>query len=258
MKNLFSLEGKTALIVGGSGDIGAAIATALANQGAKIAISSRSLAKLEKTAEKIKQETGKEVDIYVSDASNEESVKKMSEEFIAKMGKIDILVNSQGLNKKFPAFEHPMDEWDQMYDANVKSIMLTCKYLGKNMMENGGGRIINVSSIGAVRTKASDISACYGSTKGAVDALTLTLAAGWGQHNITVNAVGPIMTETEMMKEIFKDKPELKTGTEERVPMGRIATPEDSAGVAVFFASDAAAFVSGQVIYPDGGLMTLQ
>jgi gluconate 5-dehydrogenase len=258
MKNLFSLEGKTALIVGGSGDIGAAIAIGLSNHGARIAISSRNLNKLEATAKKIKEATGKDVEIFVADAADEESVKKMSEGFIDKMGKIDILVNSQGLNKKFPAFEHPMDEWDQMFDANVKSIMLTCKYLAKNMMENGGGRIINVSSIGAVRTKASDISACYGATKGAVDSLTLTLAAGWGQHNITVNGIGPIMTETEMMTEIFKQKPELKTGTEERVPMGRIATPEDSAGIAVFLASEAAAFVSGQIIYPDGALMTLQ
>ncbi|MGR5143073.1 SDR family NAD(P)-dependent oxidoreductase [Photobacterium sp. DNB23_23_1] len=258
MKNLFTLEGKTALIVGGSGDIGAAIAIGLANHGAKIGISSRNLEKLEVTAQRIKEATGKDVDIFVSDASDEESVRKMSDEFITKMGKIDILVNSQGLNKKFPAFEHPMDEWDNMFDANVKSIMLTSKYFGKNMMENGGGRIINVSSIGAVRTKPSDISACYGATKGAVDALTLTLAAGWGQHNITVNAIGPIMTETEMMKSIFKQNPELKTGTAARVPMGRIATPEDCAGVAVFFASEAASFVSGQTIYPDGALMTLQ
>jgi gluconate 5-dehydrogenase len=258
MKNLFSLEGKTALVVGGSGDIGAAIAVGLANHGAKVGISSRSKEKLEATAAKIQEQTGEEIAIFVADASDEASVKKMSEEFIAKMGKIDILVNSQGLNKKFPAFEHPMDEWDKMFDANVKSIMLTCKYLGKPMMENGGGRIINVSSIGAVRTKPSDISACYGATKGAVDALTLTLAAGWGQHNITVNAIGPIMTETEMMKSIFKEKPELKTGTLERVPMGRIARPEDCAGVAVFFASEAGSFVSGQTIYPDGGLMTLQ
>jgi gluconate 5-dehydrogenase len=258
MKNLFSLEGKTALVVGGGGDIGSAIAAGLANHGAKVSISSRSREKLEVTAARLKEETGEEIGIFVADATNEESVKKMSEEFIAKMGKIDILVNSQGLNKKFPAFEHPMNEWDNMFDANVKSIMLTCKYFGKNMMENGGGRIINVSSIGAVRTKPSDISACYGATKGAVDALTLTLAAGWGQHNITVNAIGPIMTETEMMKSIFKEKPELKTGTLERVPMGRIALPEDCAGVAVFFASQAGSFVSGQTIYPDGGLMTLQ
>jgi gluconate 5-dehydrogenase len=258
MKNMFSLEGKTALVVGGGGDIGSAIAAGLANHGARVGISSRNKSKLEATAARLKEETGEEFEIFVADATNEESVKQMSEEFIAKMGKIDILVNSQGLNKKFPAFEHPMDEWDNMFDANVKSIMLTCKYLGKNMMENGGGRVINVSSIGAVRTKPSDISACYGATKGAVDALTLTLAAGWGQHNITVNAIGPIMTETEMMKSIFKEKPELKTGTLERVPMGRIALPEDCAGIAVFFASQAGAFVSGQIIYPDGGLMTLQ
>jgi gluconate 5-dehydrogenase len=258
MKQLFSLEGKIALVVGGGGDIGAAIATALAAHGATVAISSRNLEKLKKTAAKIEAETGKTIACFEADASDEESVKKLSENFKEKMGTIDILVNSQGQNKKFPAFEHPMDEWDKMFDANVKSIMLTCKYFGKIMEENGGGRIINVSSVGSIRTKPSDISACYGATKGAVDALTLTLAAGWAKHNITVNAIGPIMTETEMMKSIFEKNPSLRDDTAARVPMGRIALPEDSAGLVVFFASDAASFVTGQKLYPDGGLLTLQ
>ncbi|MFA9422086.1 MAG: SDR family NAD(P)-dependent oxidoreductase [Sedimentibacter sp.] len=258
MKQLFSLEGKIALVFGGGGGIGGAVAEALAVHGATVAISSRSLEKLKKTADHIKAETGREVFCFEADASDEESVKSLSEKFKEKFGTIDILVNSQGQNKKFPAFEHPMDEWDKMFDANVKSIMITCKYFGKIMEENGGGRIINVSSVGAIRTKPSDISACYGATKGAVNALTLTLAAGWAKHNITVNAIGPIMTETEMMKSIFEKNPSLRDDTAARVPMGRIALPEDSAGLVVFFASDAASFVTGQILYPDGGLLTLQ
>lgn len=259
MGNIFSLDGKNALVVGGGGGIGAAIAQGLVEHGAKVAICGRSLERLDTTAQRIKQETGQEIVCFQADVSDEESVKKMSEQFSADMGgTIDILVNSQGLNKKFPAFEHPMDEWQKMYDVNVKSIMITCKYFGKQMEEKGGGRIINVSSIGAVRTKASDISACYSSSKGAVDALSLVLAAGWAEHNITVNSIGPIMTETEMMKPIFEKNPELRDGTAARVPMGRIAKPEDCVGPAVFFASDAAAFITGQILYPDGGLLTLQ
>jgi gluconate 5-dehydrogenase len=258
MGKLFSLEGKKALVIGGGGDIGAAIAKTLSQQGAQVGISSRNLDKLKKTAARLKEETGNEFACFAADASDEDSVMKLSEEFTAKMGTIDILVNSQGQNRKYPAFDHPMDEWDSMFDANVKSIMLTCKYFGKIMADNGGGRVINVTSIGAVRTKPSDISACYGATKGAVNALTLTLAAGWGQHNITVNGIGPIMTETAMMKEIFKENPDLRDGTAARVPMGRIGKPEDVANIAAYFASDAASFVTGQILYPDGGLMTLQ
>lgn len=258
MSTLFSLAGKTALVVGGGGDIGGAIAQGMAAAGATVAISGRGLESLERRAAKIKEATGSTIVPLVADASNEASVQELVKQFTAKVGKIDILVNAQGQNKKFPAFEHPMDEWDNMFSANVSSVMLTCKYFGKIMEENGGGRVINVTSIGAVRTKATDISACYGATKGAVQALSLTLAAGWAQHGITVNCIGPIMTETEMMKPIFEKNPELRDGTAARVPMGRIAQPEDCAGVAVFFASEAAAFVTGTTIYPDGGLMTLQ
>lgn len=259
MGSIFRLDGKNALVVGGGGGIGAAIAQGLAENGAKVAICGRSLDKLEATAQKVKQEVGVDIVCLQADVSDEASVEKMSEQFSADMGgSCDILVNSQGLNKKFPAFEHPMDEWQKMYDVNVKSIMLTCKYFGKQMEEKGGGRIINVSSIGAVRTKPTDTSACYSSSKGAVSTLSLVLAAGWAQHNITVNSIGPIMTETEMMKPIFEKNPELRDDTAARVPMGRIAKPEDCVGPAVFFASDAAAFITGQILYPDGGLLTLQ
>jgi gluconate 5-dehydrogenase len=258
MGNLFMLTGKTALVVGGAGGIGGAIAKGLADHGATVAITGRNLERLEEHAKKVKQDIGKEMVCYQADVSDEVSVKALSEKLSADMGGIDILVNSQGLNAKFPAFEHPMEEWDKMYDVNVRSVMLTCKYFGKMMMERGGGRIINVSSIGAVRNKPEDISACYCSTKGAVNTLTANLAAGWAQHNITVNAIGPIMTETEMMKPIFEKYPELRDDTAARVPMGRIAKPEDCVGPAVFFASDAAPFITGQIIYPDGGLLTLQ
>lgn len=258
MKDIFSLEGRCAIVIGGGGGIGSAIAKGLAEGGAKVGISGRNAETLQKTADKIKEETGCEIEIFAADATDEESVKKLAEDFVAKMGKVDILVNSQGLNKKFSALEHPVEEWDAMFAANCRSIMLTCEYFGRYMVEQRYGRIINVSSIGAVRTKPTDISVCYGATKGAVDAYSLNLAAGWAQYGITVNCIGPIMTETEMMKPIFAKNPDLRDGTAARVPMGRIGLPEDCANIARFFASDACSFVTGQHLYADGGLMTLQ
>ncbi len=257
-KNIFNLENKVAVVVGGAGGIGGEIAKAFCAVGAKVCIVGRSAAKLEAWAEQIEKEISVKPLCMAADCTDDVAVKELAEKVKEQLGSVDILVNSQGVNKKFSALEHPIAEWDEMYNANVKSVMLTCKYFGQQMVAKKYGRIINVSSIGSVRTKPSDISVCYGSTKGAVDAYSINLAAGWGKHGITVNCIGPIMTETEMMKPIFEKNPELRDGTAARVPMGRIGTPADCAGVALFFASEAAGFVTGQFIYPDGGLMTLQ
>jgi len=257
-RELFNLKNKRALIVGGGRGIGGAIAEGFAAVGVNVAIAGRSLEKLQKQADKIRGTTGAPVKCFAADCSKEEAVAKLYDDVLSALGGVDILVNSQGLNKKFSAFEHPVDEWDEMFAANVKSIMLTCKYFGRYMKERRWGRIINVSSIGAIRSKQTDISVCYGSTKGAVNAYSLNLAAGWAEYGITVNCIGPIMTETEMMKPIFEKNPDLLTGTISRVPAGRLGRPEDCAGIAIFFASDAAQFVTGQILYPDGGLATLQ
>ena len=257
-KKLFDLTGKRAVVIGGGGGIGGAIAEGLAAVGAQVAIVGRSVEKLQKKAAQIEADTGSKVYCFAGDCGVEADVAKLFDDVKAAMGGADILVNSQGVNKKFSALEHPVAEWDEMFAANVRSIMLTCKYFGQYMKEQGWGRIINVSSIGAVRSKMSDISVCYGSTKGAVNAYSLNLAAGWAQYGITVNCIAPIMTETDMMKPIFEANPELLTGTIARVPAGRVGKPEDCAGLAIFFASEAAGFVTGQILYPDGGLCTLQ
>ncbi len=257
-KHIFDLSGKRTVVVGGGGGIGGAIAEGFAAVGAKVAIVGRSLEKLQKKAAQIEADTGAKVSCFTADCSNEESVAALAAAVKAEFGGIDVLVNSQGINKKFSALDHPVPEWDEMFAANVRSIMLTCKYFGREMKAQHYGRIINVSSIGAVRSKQSDISVCYGSTKGAVNAYSLNLAAGWAEYGITVNCIAPIMTETEMMKPIFEKNPELLTGTIARVPAGRVGKPEDCAGLAMFFASDAAGFVTGQILYPDGGLCTLQ
>jgi gluconate 5-dehydrogenase len=257
-KNMFNLQGKRAVVIGGGGGIGGAIAEGFTAVGVRVAIVGRNLDKLQKKADQIDKATGASVKCLAADCGNEDFVAKLYDEACAALGGVDILVNSQGVNKKFSAMEHPVAEWDEMFAANVRSIMLTCKYFGRGMKERRYGRIINISSIGAVRSKQSDISVCYGSTKGAVNAYSINLAAGWAEYGITVNCIGPIMTETDMMKPIFEKNPEILSGTIARVPAGRIGKPEDCAGVAMFFASDAASFVTGQIIYPDGGLSTLQ
>ena len=255
---MFSLDGKNAMVIGGGGGIGAAIAKGLAQAGAKVAIASRGEEKLKKACDKIKDECGAEVKYYVCDVTDEAAVEKLAADFVADFGKADILVNSQGFNKKSSVFDQDMDDWDRHFLINVKSMLMTCKYFGRYMKEQKKGRIINVSSIGAVRSKKNDISTAYGSSKGAVNGMILNLAAGWGEFGITVNGIAPIICETEMMKPIFEANPAIKTETAARVPIGRLCLPEDCIAPAVFFASDEAEFITGQVVYVDGGLCTQQ
>lgn len=257
-KNIFNIEGKRAVVVGGGGGIGGAIAEGFAAVGACVALVDVGLEKLKAQAKLIADHTGQTPAYFAADCSDDAAVARLCDEVCAALGGVDILVNSQGINKKFSVLDHPTKEWDDMFAVNVKSIMLTCKHFGKGMKAQRFGRIINISSIGAVRSKQSDISVCYGATKGAVNAYSLNLAAGWAEYGITVNCIGPIMTETEMMKPIFEKNPELLTDTIARVPAKRIGKPEDCAGLALFLASPAAEFITGQIIYPDGGLSTLQ
>lgn len=152
----------------------------------------------------------------------------------------------------------PMDEWDAIYDVNVRGLFICCKEFAKGMIEQKYGKIINIGSIGAERTSTAGISAAYSSSKGAVKTMTMNLAAGWAKYNITVNQVNPILTSTPMMVEIFKQDPAKKAAVLGRNPMGRMGEPEDCVGMAIYFASDASSFVTGQGLCPDGGLLTLQ
>ena len=258
INKLFSLEGRKAIVIGGAGGIGAAIAKGLAVYGADTAIASRNMEKLNAAAAEIEAETGKRIRTYQVDVSSEASIIELVKKTRDEWGVVDILVNSQGLNHKFLAEEMPMDEWDAMYNVNVRGLFICCKEFAKGMIEQKYGKIINIGSIGAERTSTAGISVCYSSSKGAVKTMTMNLAAGWAKHNITVNSVNPILTPTPMMVEIFKQDPAKKASVVGRNPMGRMGEPEDCVGMAIYFASDASSFVTGQSLCPDGGLLTLQ
>ena len=255
MSQLFDLSGRNAVVVGGAGGLGQAIAQGLAEAGASVVIASRKEETLERAAKEIREACARGVLTCTVDATSEESVDALLAFALERLGKIDILVNAQGLNKKHPAEEFPLDEFRQMLEVNVVGVMNCCKKFGKHMIASGGGRIVNLSSVrGAIATRhAGNVAYC--STKGAVDMMTRQLASEFGPHNITVNAIGPTVTETPMMSEVIKARgPAYRQSLVDSVPMRRMAKPEDCVGPAVFLCSDAASFVTGQVIYPDGGL----
>jgi NAD(P)-dependent dehydrogenase (short-subunit alcohol dehydrogenase family) len=256
---LFDLTGKNAVVFGGAGGIGQAIAQGLADAGAKVAISSRSEESLKRAQQEIKQAAGLDVTYYMTDATKEEQVEATCKKSVGDFGKVDILVNSQGFNKKYPGTEFPVDVWDAMFEANVKSFMLTCKYFGKHMMEIGGGKIINISSVRGIRAVGNGGmgNVGYCSTKGAVDMLTRAYASDL-RPNVQVNAIGPTLTYTPMMVGIVPADPaERNKMFASATPAMRIGMPEDCVGPAIFLASAASDFVTGQIIYPDGGLTAI-
>jgi len=256
MTNLFDLTGKKAVVVGGAGGIGQAIAEGLAEAGAQVMISSRKTDSLQKAQEEIKTRTGLDILYYVGDATKEADVSALLDKAIKEMGAAHILVNCQGFNKKFPGTEFPEKEWDEMFSANVKSVMFTCKHFGKYMKENDiHGKIINISSVRGVRAIGNGGmgNAGYCATKGAVEMLTKAYASDLGP-GIQVNAIGPTITYTPMMVGLLPDDEATRNNIAASMPLQRIGYPEDCKGPAIFLASAASDFVTGQTIYPDGGL----
>ena len=256
MTNLFDLTGKKAVVVGGAGGIGQAIAEGLAEAGAQVMISSRKEASLERAASEIKANCGADILHFAGDASKEADVEALLAAALDQMGTVDILVNSQGFNRKHPGTEFPVEDWDAMFDANVKSLMFTCKHFGKYMKDNDvHGKIINVGSVRGIRAVGNGGmgNVGYCATKGAVEMLTKAYASDLGP-NIQVNAIGPTITYTPMMVGLLPDDEAERNAIAKSMPAQRIGYPEDCKGPAIFLASAASDFVTGSTIYPDGGL----
>ncbi|MFC1869286.1 SDR family NAD(P)-dependent oxidoreductase [Thermodesulfobacteriota bacterium] len=252
MKDLFKLEGKVAIVTGGAGGIGKALSLGLSQYGAKVVVTSRNREALEKAAGEIREKTGGEVRAVQSDVTDEASVSQLVDEVVNQFGTIDILVNAMGLNIKRDALEYPMEDWDQIFDVNVRGTMIACKQVARVMKDKKQGNIINMSSVRGIRGYTGGNSA-YCATKGAVELITKALALEWAPYNIHVNALGPSLVITPGTIHI-QQNPALAEKYKANVPLGRIGMPEDIAGACIFLASEASAFITGQTIYIDGGL----
>jgi NAD(P)-dependent dehydrogenase (short-subunit alcohol dehydrogenase family) len=249
--DVFRLDGKVAVIIGGSGAIGEAIAGGMAQYGAKVVVASRRLPELEKIAQAIQAEYAAEVAAFSVDVTDEKSVARLVEQVVKKFGTVDILVNSQGINIKKPATSFPVDEWDMMYQVNVRSIMLTCREFGKVMIEKKQGKIINLSSLRGARATQWGGNEAYCSTKGAVDMITRALASEWASYQINVNAIAPAWVNTKFSESLLN--PERYRLAIQNIPLARIGQLQDVVGVSIFLASPASDFITGQIIYVDGG-----
>jgi len=245
----FSLEGKVALVTGGSRGIGHAIALALADAGADVAISGRKLPDLEVVADEIKKKGVKSMAVASHIAKGEES-KALVDKVKGEWGKIDILVNNAGTNPYYgPLLEAEEWAWDATMNVNLKGPFLLSRLVAGVMKEHGGGSIINIASIMGLVPSELGI---YSVTKAGLIMLTQVLAKEWGQYKIRVNAIAPGVVKTRLSEALWKD-PAKEREAAKRKALGYIGMPEDIAGAALFLASDASSYVTGEVIIVDGG-----
>lgn len=250
MQDLFSLKDKVALITGSTKGIGLSIAETYATAGAKVVISSRKAEVCEAVANELR-EKGFEAIAKPCHIGDKAQLQDLVDTTLATWGKIDVLVCNAATNPVYgPLSELTDDAWDKIMDTNVKSTFWLCNMVLPGMAEAGGGSVILLSSIAAI--KGNDKIGCYGMSKAAEAALTRNLAVEWGPKGIRVNAIAPGVVVTDFAKALVED-PKRKAIVENQTPLRRLGQPIDIAGVAQFLATDASAYMTGQYLVADGG-----
>lgn len=247
--DLFDLTGKVALVTGASRGLGRAMAKGLAKAGADLVLCARSEGELARAAQEISGMGKKALAVRV-DVLSQQSVEEMLGRALDGMGRIDILVNNAGVNVRKPVVDLAEDEWDTVLDTNLKGYFLVGRAVGRQMISQGGGKVINVASIlGAVGLPNQ---VAYASSKGGVIQMTKVMALEWAPYHINVNAIAPTYFETPLVAALRND-PERYRFIVERTPMGRWGQPEELEGIVIFLASHASDFITGQTIFVDGG-----
>jgi gluconate 5-dehydrogenase len=257
--DIFGLDGRVALVAGGGGAIGAALAEALAGAGARVAAAGRTRETLEASVERIRA-AGSEGLAIAADMTSEEDCERMVREALVRFGQIDIMVNAVGGGAGkvlHPAESYPRTDWDWIMELNVRSTIVPTQAAVRTMIERGaGGAVLNISSVRANLGINAGYSA-YVAAKGAISSLTRQWATEWAKHGIRVNAIMPTFVDTPQVATLLAD-PAFKAGILSRIPLGRVGETRDLIGPAIFLVSDAASFVTGQILGIDGGLTATQ
>ena len=252
--DLFSLKGKNIVVVGGAGGLGRGLAQGFVTYGAQVALADINVEAMQEVSKEIEAATGQKVRTYAVNTDEESSVQELVAKAVGDMVRVHVLVNAQGFNIKSVATEFPMEAWDKLFKVNVRGVMMCCKHFAAHMVEQGGGKIINMSSIRGQRGALGG-NLGYCGTKGAVDMITRQLGVELGPKNVQVNALGPIITITPMTEATVAKEPERYAKVLQNIPMGRMGRVDDLIGPAVFLAAPASDIVTGTILYPDGGTM---
>lgn len=257
--DMFKLDGKVAIIPGGSGGIGSALAAGICEAGADVAIVDRDGDGLARTCSRMRAGGSKPLPI-AADLTKKEEADRAVAETLEHFGRLDIIINAIGGGAGkvlFDAQDYPLPEWDWIMNLNLLATLLPTQAAVRAMIDGGnGGRVINISSVRAQLGINAGYSA-YVAAKGAISSLTRQWATEWAKHGITVNAIAPTFVDTPQVAMLLED-PDFKAGVVGRIPLARVGQPSDLLGPVLLFASDASAFVTGQILTIDGGLTATQ
>lgn len=247
----FRLDGQKALVTGAGRGIGRALAIGLAEAGCDVGLVSRTRGDLEQTASHISALNRGKVYVLPADITKTEQIRSAVCQFAEEAGGLDLLVNNAGMNIRTPALEVTEDEWDQIMQTNLKAAFIAAQTAASIMKEQGGGNIINISSVGGHTALRTGV--VYGATKAALSHMTRILSLEWAKHGIRVNAVGPWYFRTPLTEKLLSDEAYLKDILD-RTPLKRVGNLEELVGPVVFLASEASGYMTGQTLLVDGGM----
>jgi 2-deoxy-D-gluconate 3-dehydrogenase len=247
---LFDLSGKVAIVTGGNRGIGFAIARGLAEAGAAVVIANRNAEAGQQAAAALRADGFKTTSV-AADISVKSAVQNLVDRVIEEFDRIDILVNSAGVIDRGPVEDFSETQYDYIMDINLKGVFFSCQLAGKEMIKQGKGKIINISSNVSEVIQAGRV--VYAASKAGLSHLTRGLALEWARHNINVNAIGPGPTITELNRKFFEENPADLQARIDSIPMARVGDPLDHVGAAIFLASDASNYITGQTLLVDGG-----
>ncbi|MCH6264566.1 SDR family NAD(P)-dependent oxidoreductase [Neobacillus citreus] len=251
---LFDLTGKVSIVTGASKGIGKAIAVGLAEAGSHVVLCSRTKVELDEVAKEIEQK-GVEALVIPCDVSNPKDIQNVVDETVNKFHQIDVLINNAGITVKRPAEEYDLNDWNKVIGVNLTGVFLFAQAVGRQMIKQKKGTIINVSSIGGETALTGSIAYC--ASKGGVNMLTKVLAVEWAPHGIRVNGIAPAYIETPLVKAIKEQRSEFAQRIEARTPLNRLGMPDELIGSAIFLASDASSYITGETLKADGGWTAL-